>query len=42
MTAQIYAPRMRPVPPPCAKDCPERGPGARARMQRTLLQLDAL
>lgn len=30
MTAQIYAPRMRPVPPPCAKDCPERGPGCSA------------
>ena len=27
MTAQIYAPRMRPVPPPCAKDCPGRAPG---------------
>ena len=38
MTAQIYAPRMRQIPPPCAKDCHRPG----ARMQRTLLQLDAL
>lgn len=31
MTAQIYAPRMRPVPPPCAKDCPGREPGCSTR-----------
>ena len=24
MTAQIYAPRMRQIPSPCAKDCPDR------------------
>ena len=27
MTAQIYAPRMRQIPSPCAKDCPGREPG---------------
>lgn len=31
MTAQIYAPRMRQIPPPCAKDCPGREPGCSAR-----------
>lgn len=38
MTAQIYAPRMRQIPSPCAKDCPRPGAG----MQRAVLQLDAL
>lgn len=31
MTAQIYAPRMRQIPSPCAKDCPGREPGCSAR-----------
>ena len=31
MTAQIYAPRLRQIPPPCAKDCPGREPGCSAR-----------
>ena len=31
MTAQIYAPRMRQIPPPCGKDCPGREPGCSAR-----------
>lgn len=31
MTAQIYAPRMRQIPSPCAKGCPGREPGCSAR-----------
>lgn len=27
---QYFAPRMRPVPPPCARDCPDRSGTCRA------------
>lgn len=33
MTAQIYAPRMRQIPPPCGKDCPGREPDRAAIRQ---------
>lgn len=28
---QYFAPRMRPVPPPCARDCPDRSGTCRVR-----------
>lgn len=31
MTAQIYAPRMRQIPSPCARDCPDRQAGCEER-----------
>lgn len=31
MTMQIYTPRMRQIPPPCARDCPDRKAGCAER-----------
>lgn len=31
MTMQIYTPRMRQIPPPCPKECPDRQAGCAER-----------